>query len=65
MNYCENEIKSMIELAIKANESNYLFNKQKAENGLNQLMILLNEYQETIRLLIESNREKTIIKDVN
>ncbi len=65
MNYCENEIKSMIELAIKANESNYLFNKQKAEDGLNQLMSLLNEYQEAIRLLIESNKEKTIVKDVN
>ena len=65
MHYCEGELKTLIQLAIKANESHYLINKEKAEKGLNELKDLLIEYQEAIELLIKNNREEVLMKDVN
>ncbi len=65
MYYHEGELKTLIDLLIKYHESFYLMNQQKAEDGLNGLIDVFEEYIEVIQLLIENNQEKRIIKDVN
>lgn len=65
MFHTEEELKSLIDLTIKYHESHYLFNQQKAEDGLKGLMDLLIDYQEVIQCLINSNKEQRIEKKVN
>lgn len=69
MFYQDNELKTSIEMLIKYHESFYVMNAQKAEDGLNGLIDLFDEYTEVIRMLIENNKksvnkEKVSLMDI-
>ena len=52
------ELKSVINTLIKYHESVYEINPRKAEDGLNEIIDVFDEYTEVIRMLIENNEEK-------
>lgn len=69
MFYQDNELKTLIEMLIKYHESFYVMNAQKAEDGLNGLIDVFDEYTEVIRMLIENNKrsvnkEKVSLMDI-
>ena len=56
MFYQDNELKTLINVLIKYHESFYEMNAQKAEDGLNGIIDVFDEYTEVIRMLIENNK---------
>ena len=69
MFYQDNELKTLINVLIKYHESFYEMNAQKAEDGLNGLIDVFDEYTEVIRMLIENNKrsvnkEKVSLMDI-
>ena len=49
------ELKPVINTLIKYHESVYEINPRKAEDGLNEIIDVFDEYTEVIRMLIENN----------
>lgn len=69
MFYQDNELKTLINVLIKYHESFYEMNAQKAEDGLNGIIDVFDEYTEIIQLLIENNKrsvnkEKVSLMDI-